>query len=74
MMVDPNILITGHLDHDKLYNILLNKKKVAKSKGKSVSKYLLKPDNPIILIGVPQLLEHSILSAKDHLEVSRRSL
>ena len=48
------------------YIIFLQTKKVAKSKESLCSKYLLKPDNPIILIGVPQLLEHSILSAKDH--------
>ena len=64
--VDPdNIIVTGHLDHDILYDIFANKKK-DKLRKNLYSKYSLNPNKPMILIGVPQLLEHFMMPAEEH--------
>tara|TARA_S200000501_G_C20868384_1_gene763086 strand:+ start:1034 stop:2359 length:1326 start_codon:yes stop_codon:yes gene_type:complete len=64
--VDPdNIIVTGHLDHDILYDIFANKKK-NKLRKNLYSKYSLNPNKPMILIGVPQLLEHFMMPAEEH--------
>jgi len=57
------IKITGHPEHDLLYNVFYN---IRENKSKIYNKYLLNLDLPILLIALPQTWEHNILPEKEH--------
>jgi hypothetical protein len=62
--VDPEkIRVTGHPEHDSLYSIWQQKK----SKKKELSEeYNLRPNTPLLIVALPQTLEHNILPKREH--------
>ena len=57
------IRVTGHLEHDVMYNTWQNRKE---SKGKLHDKYTFQSDLPLLLVALPQTWEHNILSEEEH--------
>ena len=56
------IKVTGHSEHDNLLKVFLNKKE---KRSKLINKYDLE-NLPILIISLPQLWEHNLLSESEH--------
>lgn len=56
------IKVTGHSEHDNLLKVFLNKKE---KRSELINKYDLE-NLPILIISLPQLWEHNLLSESEH--------
>jgi hypothetical protein len=59
-----HVTVTGDSEFDELHNAFQNKKT---TRSLVISQYELNPALPIIIIGMPQLFEHNLLSYDDHI-------
>ena len=60
------VFVTGDSEFDELYEAFQNKHK---TRLELITEYKLDPALPIIIIGMPQLFEHNLLSYDDHMAV-----
>ena len=61
-----DVTVVGDSEFDELYSAYQHK---TRTRSNLIEKYHLKPELPIILIGMPQLFEHNLLSYDKHMDV-----